>query len=41
MGTHKGLARLNARCHYLDQPTSGGAAQANAMTQVKATPIMA
>lgn len=26
---------------YLDQPARGGAAQANAMTQVKATPIMA
>lgn len=38
---HKGLARRSAQCHYLDQPTSGGTAQANAMTQVKATPIMA
>lgn len=27
--------------HYLDQPTRGGAAQARAMTQVKATPMMA
>lgn len=37
----KSLARPNAQCHYLDQPTSGGAAQANAIIQVKTTPIMA
>lgn len=27
--------------HYLDQPTRGGAAQARAMTQVRARPMMA
>lgn len=30
-----------AQCHYLDHPTRGGAAQASAMTQVRATPMMA
>lgn len=31
----------SVQCHYLDQPTSGGAAQASAMTQVRARPMMA